>query len=122
MLIERHIGIAFNVLAVATMAPSALANLHGHAQAYHPLVGVALALAVLGVLFSTAVAATHPSPVARWIGFAICGVLALAYSYGHLLCALQVSRPTLRAIALAASAAPLLPWATFAWKFRRDPA
>lgn len=122
MLIERHIGIAFNGLAIMIMAPSALSNFQGHPQPYHPLVGIALALAVVGILFSTSVAATHVSPIARWCGFMFCGLLAAAFAYGHFLCARQVSPPNARAFALLVSVVPLLPWGLIAWKFRREPA
>jgi hypothetical protein len=122
MLIERHIGIAFNGLAIMMMAPSALSGFQGHPQPYHPLVGIALALAVVGIVFSTSVAATHESPLARWGGFIFCGLLAAAFAYGHLLCAMQVSHPNARALALVVSAVPFLLWVLIVWKFRRDPA
>lgn len=122
MLIERQIGWAFNAVAAALLVPSANAILHDQPQPYRVATGVGLVLAILGSLFCTAVAASHESTSARWVGFVLHGLLSLGFTAGNLLCAAQVMHPTWRVLALLAALGPFLVWALVVWRFRREPA
>ena len=122
MLIERQLGWAFNAVAAVMLVPTANALLHGQPQPYRTATAVALGLAMLGSLFGTAVAASHESPSARGVGFAISGLLSLGFTLGHLLCAWQVANPAWRIVALCFALGPFLVWAALLWRFRREPA
>jgi dipeptide/tripeptide permease len=121
MMIERQIGWALNAGAVILLAPTANAILQGQAQPCRLATGVALGLATLGILFGTATAAAHEQASARWVGFIAFGLIALAYSLGHALCAWQVAHPALRVLALIAALGPALAWALLFWRMRREP-